>query len=25
VMALFKTHGFDPGKWPTETRRLLWP
>ncbi|MEP7311533.1 MAG: amino acid--[acyl-carrier-protein] ligase [Pseudomonadota bacterium] len=24
VMALFKTHGFDPGKWPTETRAPLW-
>ena len=25
VMALFKTHGFDTGKWPKETRQLLWP
>ena len=24
VMALFKTHGFEPDKWPTEVRRLLW-
>ena len=25
VMALFKTHGFEPGKWPAEVRRRLWP
>ncbi len=25
VMALFKTHGFDPGKWPKEVRARLWP
>ncbi len=25
VMALFQTHGFDPGAWPSETRKILWP
>jgi len=25
VMALFKTHGFDPERWPHEVRRRLWP
>ena len=25
VMALFKTHGFEPGEWPAEVRRRLWP
>jgi seryl-tRNA synthetase len=25
VMALFQEHGFDPGKWPSEVRRVLWP
>jgi seryl-tRNA synthetase len=25
VMALFKTHGFDPGAWPREARSRLWP
>jgi seryl-tRNA synthetase len=25
VMALFQTHGFDPGKWPRQTREILWP
>jgi hypothetical protein len=25
VMALFKAHGFDPGRWPRETRARLWP
>jgi seryl-tRNA synthetase len=25
VMALFKTHGFDPASWPPEVRRRLWP
>lgn len=25
VMALFKTHGFEPERWPQETQRLLWP
>ncbi len=25
VMALFKTHGFDPGRWPSAVTRLLWP
>jgi seryl-tRNA synthetase len=25
VMALFKTHGFDPGAWPREVRARLWP
>jgi seryl-tRNA synthetase len=25
VMALFKTHGFEPEKWPAEARRKLWP
>ena len=25
VMALFKTHGFDPGTWPREVRARLWP
>jgi seryl-tRNA synthetase len=25
AMALFKTHGFDPGQWPVEVRQLLWP
>lgn len=25
VMALFKVHGFDPAKWPTAVRSLLWP
>ena len=25
VMALFKTHGFEPGKWPAEVRQRLWP
>jgi seryl-tRNA synthetase len=24
VMALFKTHGFEPDKWPQEVRRQLW-
>jgi len=24
VMALFKTHGFQPDNWPQEVRRLLW-
>ncbi len=25
VMALIKTHGFEPEKWPAEVRRRLWP
>ena len=25
VMALFQTHGFDPGLWPREVRSRLWP
>ena len=25
VMALFKTHGFDPGQWPAEVRSRFWP
>jgi len=25
VMALFQTHGFDPGAWPTAARQQLWP
>jgi seryl-tRNA synthetase len=25
VMALFKTHGFDPGSWPAPVRTKLWP
>lgn len=25
VMALFKTHGFEPGGWPVEVRQRLWP
>ncbi len=25
VMALFRHHGFDPEKWPADTRRRLWP
>ena len=25
VMALFKTHGFEPAKWPAEVRQRLWP
>ena len=25
VMALFKTHGFDPGAWPKEVQARLWP
>jgi len=25
AIALFKTHGFDPIRWPTEVRRRLWP
>jgi seryl-tRNA synthetase len=25
VMALFKTHGFDPGGWPREVKTRLWP
>jgi seryl-tRNA synthetase len=25
VMALFQTHGFDPGAWPSEVRAKLWP
>jgi seryl-tRNA synthetase len=25
VMALFQTHGFDPGGWPTAVRQKLWP
>lgn len=25
VMALFKTHGFDPGAWPAAVREGLWP
>ena len=25
VMALFKTHGFDPKAWPASTRARLWP
>jgi len=25
VMALFKTHGFDPGAWPPGVRKRLWP
>jgi hypothetical protein len=23
-MALFQTHGFDPGAWPREVRTQLW-
>ena len=25
VMALFKTHGFDPRQWPAPVRARLWP
>lgn len=25
VMALFRHHGYDPGKWPQATRAQLWP
>jgi seryl-tRNA synthetase len=25
VMALFKTHGFEPELWPLDVRRKLWP
>lgn len=25
VMALFKTHGFDPKQWPAAVRTVLWP
>jgi seryl-tRNA synthetase len=25
VMALFQTHGFDPGHWPSAVRTMLWP
>jgi seryl-tRNA synthetase len=25
AMALFQTHGFDPGTWPAEVRAKLWP
>jgi seryl-tRNA synthetase len=25
VMALLQTHGFDPGGWPSEVQRKLWP
>jgi len=25
TMALLKEHGFDPGKWPAEVRKILWP
>jgi seryl-tRNA synthetase len=25
AMALFKTHGFEPEKWPDEVRQQLWP
>jgi seryl-tRNA synthetase len=25
TMALFKTHGYDPAKWPQSVRTLLWP
>ena len=25
TMALVKTHGFEPAKWPTKVRDLLWP
>lgn len=25
TMALFKTHGFEPAKWPKAVRNLLWP
>ncbi len=25
VMALFRTHGFDPEKWPASVRKRLWP
>lgn len=25
VMALFKTHGFDPKQWPAAVRAILWP
>jgi seryl-tRNA synthetase len=25
VMALFKTHGFDPERWPNDVRKRLWP
>jgi len=24
VMALFQTHGFDPGAWPSAVRAKLW-
>jgi seryl-tRNA synthetase len=24
VMALFQEHGFDPGKWPSAVRNILW-
>jgi hypothetical protein len=23
-MALFQEHGFDPGKWPSAVRNILW-
>lgn len=25
VMALFKAHGFDPGKWPSTVQKRFWP
>ncbi len=25
VMAIFKTHGFDPKRWPAAVRAILWP
>lgn len=25
TLALFKTHGYDPGHWPVSVRQLLWP
>ena len=25
VMALFKAHGFEPAKWPSDVRAQLWP
>jgi len=25
VMALFRTHGFDPAVWPAEVRKKIWP
>lgn len=25
VMALFRTHGYEPASWPATTRKLLWP